>query len=109
MLMLTEDAVEVIAMLSEAPGAEGLRISRADVPEPGEDAGLQIGLVDAPGRYDEVLDAGNAQVFLAPDTVDALSDKVLDADVEGRSVRFALLVQAPGADDAGGEGNGRLV
>lgn len=98
MLMLTEGAAEAIKVLAETPGAEGLRISTASVAETEGDSGLQIGLVEGPGNEDAVLDAGGAQVFLAPDTVEPLSDKVLDAELDGQNVRFALLEQEADAE-----------
>ena len=105
MLMLTEGAAEVIKVLADAPDAEGLRISTADAEGAESGSGLQIGLVEAPGDGDEVLEADGAQVFLAPDTVDTLADKVLDADIDGQSVRFALLEQG-GAPADGASQNG---
>ncbi len=93
MLMLTDGAAEAIRALAAAPGMEGLRISSAGEQPAEGPLALQIGLVENPSDGDAVLDAGGAQVFLAPETVDVLDDKVLDADIEGQSVRFALLEQ----------------
>lgn len=109
MLMLTQGAAEAIKVLADAPGAEGLRISPAEAVEGEAESGLQIGLVEAPGTDDAVLEAGEAQVFLAPETVDTLDDKVLDAEIEGQNVRFALLEQQGGADEAGASPNGPVA
>lgn len=99
MLMLTEGAAQAIRALSDTPGAEGLRIAASD--EGGAASGLEIALAAQPETDDAVLEANGAQLFLSPDTVELLSDKVLDADlVDDQSVRFSLLEQGAGADGA---------
>lgn len=103
--MLTQDAAQAINVLASAPDAEGLRISTAEgAAETG--TALQIGVAEAPAGGDAVLAAGEAQVFLASDTVDLLADKVLDAEVEGQDVRFTLLEQQGDQPaDAGPDGS----
>jgi len=101
MLMLTEGAAQAIRALSETPGAEGLRIAAGD--DGATAAGLEIALAAAPETDDSVLEAGGAQLFLSADTVELLSDKVLDADlVDDQSVRFSLLEQDAAAPDGNG-------
>ena len=96
MLALTENAAEVIRRLTEAPTAEGVRIS-AD-PAAAEDpaAALQVELAAAPQEQDQVMEAGGAQLFLEPTALRILEDKVLDAGVEGDEVHFAVFEQPPG-------------
>lgn len=108
MLMLTQDAAQAINVLAAGPGAEGLRISSA---EGATEAGtaLQIGVAEAPAGGDAVLAAGDAQVFLASDTVDLLADKVLDAEVEGQDVRFTLLEQQGDQPTDPGPSNGSVI
>ncbi len=94
MLMLTRDAADVIRELAEAPGAEGVRISAAAQSSLDSQApGLQIQLAPAPQADDAVVEAEGAHIFLAPEAAQALDDKVLDADVEGEEVRFAVMEQ----------------
>ena len=102
MLLLTKNATELIRGLAEAPGADGVRIS-AD-PEAAAystSPSFRVEVVPAPGVDDTVLEAGGAQVFLAPEAAAALEDKVLDADLEGGGVRFAIMAQAD--EEPGGE------
>lgn len=89
MLMLTREAADAIKGLSEAPGAGGLRIS---APE-GTETELEANLAPGPDPSDQVVEAEGAQLFLTPEAADVLDDKVLDAELEGGSVRFALLEQ----------------
>lgn len=97
MLMLTRDAADAIKGLAEAPGAEGVRISAltsVDAAAPG----LQVTLARGPDAQDAVVEAEGARIFLAPDAAQALDDKVLDANVEGEEVRFAVMLQEGGGE-----------
>lgn len=89
MLMLTKDAAGVIKGLTEAPGTGGLRISTSG----GSGTALEAQLAPAPDPLDQVVEAEGARIFLAPGVPEALDDKVLDADLEGGEVRFAVLEQ----------------
>ena len=94
MLMLTQDAAEVIRRLSAAPEADGVRISTASQLSPdSQGPSFQIELAPAPGVEDTVIEAEGANIFLAPEAAQALDDKVLHADVEGDAVRFAITEQ----------------
>jgi Fe-S cluster assembly iron-binding protein IscA len=93
MLTITQNAALAIRGLVEAPGAEGVRISSASQPSNGSGPGLQVEVSPAPEPHDDVVDAEGARLFLAPGAADALDGKVLDADVEGDEVRFAVLDQ----------------
>jgi Fe-S cluster assembly iron-binding protein IscA len=93
MLMLTEAAAGVIRDLEAGAPAGGLRIVPG--PRPGNRYGpdLQAKLVEAPHAEDAVLEAHGAHVFLQPAAGAALEDKVLDADVDGNRVSFAVFEQ----------------
>jgi len=91
MLMLTDDAAEVVRDLADEPGAEGLRISSQDHSLNGQGPHLNIEVVSAPEPEDLVLETDGAPIFLAPEAAGALDGKVLDAEVEGDRVQFALL------------------
>ena len=49
----------------------------------------ELGTTDAP-EEDQVVEESGAQVFLEPHAAEALDDKVLDAEIEGGEVRFAV-------------------
>jgi iron-sulfur cluster assembly protein len=97
MLTLTPAATEVVVTMAEAssePGTGGLRIATSG------DTDLAVEFVAGPADQDEVLLQDGARVFLEPETMPYLDDKVLDAaaDGEGR-VQFAL-GQRSGDDQA---------
>lgn len=46
--------------------------------------------VDAPESEDEVVEERGVQLFLEPDVVPYLQDKLLDAEVTGDEVRFLV-------------------
>jgi len=100
MLLLTPDAVTVVKKLTEAPDAEGVRISRPSASTDAAGAALQIELAAGPDPTDEVVDAEGAQLFLAPDAIDLMDGKVLDARIEGDEVSFAMFEEpeAPPAE-----------
>ncbi|HEY6492619.1 MAG TPA: Fe-S cluster assembly protein HesB [Trebonia sp.] len=99
MLVLTETAAEVVKSVTsnpQAPEAAGLRIS-SSVPVPESASALQLEAVPGPAEDDQVLEAAGALVFVAPQAVVFLDDKVLDAQVdEAGGARFSLGVQKPG-------------
>ena len=71
-----------------------MRISAAAQPSLDSQApALQIQLAPAPQPDDVVVEGEGAHIFLAPEAVPAMDDKVLDADVEGEEVRFAVMEQ----------------
>ena len=91
-LMLTPDAAEAIKGLAEVPGAEGVRISPiAQRLDTTEGPGLQIELAAGPEPEDAVVELEGAHIFLAPEAAETMEDKVLDADITGDQVRFAVL------------------
>ena len=87
MLAITETAAEAIRAIvasPEVPQGAGLRL--AAQPE----GAMQLSIAAVPGEDDKVVEESGAQVFLEPTAADALDDKVLDAEVEGGEVRFAV-------------------
>lgn len=101
MLVLTETAAEVVKSVTstpQAPQAAGLRIS-SSVAEPESASSLQLEAVPGPDESDQVLEAAGARVFVAPQAVIFLDDKVLDAQVDGAgNARFSLGVQRSAQD-----------
>ncbi len=97
MLAISEDAATAIRGIVAAPGipeGAGLRITReVNADESGEPrTDLRLSVVAEPQEGDEVLE--EERVFVDPDAVELLEDKLLDADVSGDDVRFSLDVQA---------------
>jgi iron-sulfur cluster assembly protein len=103
-LTLTPTAAEVVRRLVAASpvGDEGgVRISAGE-PLPSGTA-LEISIVDGPELSDEALDEEGAHVFLEPEVAEFLDDKVLDAEVDGGRVNFAVREQ----DNSDASSNGR--
>lgn len=94
MLTLTETASTVVkAVVAQSPAAEpetgGLRIDAQN-----ESADLAVTIAAAPEPTDSVVEKSGARVFLGEGAVVALSDKILDAQVEDDgSVRFEIANQ----------------
>jgi iron-sulfur cluster assembly protein len=88
MLTMTENAIDAIKRL--APGDAGLRVFTTDLPTETVQQSLQVEVTEGPGPADQVLDAEGARVFLEPAAATLLEDKVLDAALDGDSVRFAV-------------------
>jgi Fe-S cluster assembly iron-binding protein IscA len=92
MLALTPAAVQavvdVVVRENTQEGA-GLRIG------PGErsagDETFDFTVESAPRPGDGVVEEGPARVFLDPEVVDLLDDKVLDAHFHGRDAHFVIL------------------
>ena len=91
MLTITDTAAEAIKGIvasRQVPESAGLRI--ATRPEsPAEDA-FEVSVAPVPAEEDQVVEESGAQVFLEPHAAEALDDKVLDAEIEGGEVRFAV-------------------
>ncbi len=95
MLALTRESVRAIRELTEPETADGVRIyagtrrfSRDDAPS------IQIEVAYSPGVEDTVLELDGARLYLDPETFRVLDDKVLDADLNGEELRFAIFQQA---------------
>jgi Fe-S cluster assembly iron-binding protein IscA len=98
MLGLTRESVRAIRELTEPESADGVRIhassgrfSRANA------SSIQIEVADAPGVEDIVLEAEGARIYLDGETLRALDDKVLDADLTGDEPHFAVVRKAEDA------------
>ena len=106
MLVLTHDAATVIRSLveqSDVPEQGGLRITAQPLGD--QQAALELAVADEPDALDEVVEQEGAHVFLEPVVAQALSDKVLDAAVEGEGIRFTIEDQ-PGAPLQSRNGDG---
>lgn len=98
MLTLTENArhaVQDIAARAGLPDEGGLRIAEAQ----GQAGSFELSLVPAPVAGDEVIDAGEAKVFVEPTTSATLADQKLDAAPTPEGTGFLLAPQdSPEAD-----------
>lgn len=95
MLAVTEAAAEAITALTATeghPDTGGLRFAVRS--QDGATAALEMSVADQPNQDDQVVGSAGAQVFLAPDAVVYLDDKVLDVqkDVDGQ-LNFAVRQQ----------------
>jgi Fe-S cluster assembly iron-binding protein IscA len=97
MLLLTENASTIVKTIAEqAPdisGSEnhvGLRIAAEAV----DSTELSLAVVPEPESTDQIIETDGALVYLEPNAVVMLADKVLDAQVEENgSVSFAIALQ----------------
>jgi iron-sulfur cluster assembly protein len=91
MLTITDTAAEAIKGIvasPQVPEGAGLRI--ATRPEGPAEAAFEASVAPVPAEDDRVVEESGAQVFLEPHAAEALDDKVLDAEIEGGEVRFAI-------------------
>jgi iron-sulfur cluster assembly protein len=93
MLTLTDTATAIVNEITHQPGrsdSAGLRITTADSPEPA----FEVTAAEQAEPGDQVVEQGEAIVYLDAQAAELLDDKVLDAavDPDGR-VEFALGVQ----------------
>jgi iron-sulfur cluster assembly protein len=90
MLTLTQNASAAIKNLTDQTAVSdegGLRISTTD----DATGSLKVELTPTPEPTDQLVEDAGARVFLEERAADALSDKVLDAQLDGDgSVRFAV-------------------
>jgi iron-sulfur cluster assembly protein len=92
MLVLTEQAKEVIKEIVEEVGPDGgLRITASG---DNGDTALDFGLAPAPGPGDEVVDEDGAKVFLDEAAAAVLADKTLDVEEHGDHFHFSLEEQS---------------
>jgi iron-sulfur cluster assembly protein len=99
-LILTATAADTVRQLmaSARAAAEphaGVRISAA------ADTSVDITLVDEPETTDRTVEEAGARVFVDEGTAEFLQDKVLDAAVDARGVRFTIFAQRSGARGEG--------
>ena len=97
MLTITDNAAEAVRQISAGSGLEpdpGLRIS-AGQPTP-QGTPLEITVTAGAESTDATVEEDGARVYVDQVVAPALDDKVLDAEVEGEQVRFALLEATAG-------------
>lgn len=88
MLNLTDNAqtlVRDITAQPEVPEGGGLRIAPASGAE-----GLEVSLAAEPAPGDQVIDAGGARVFVEEQVATLLDASTLDADPSGNGSGFVL-------------------
>ena len=92
MLTMTETAAEAVkTIVAQVPQAAdgGVRIR-----DTGADTGFELSVAPAAEATDQVVSTDGAKVFLDEGAAAALTDRVLDAELEDNgSVRFALANQ----------------
>jgi iron-sulfur cluster assembly protein len=103
-LILTATAADTVRQLmaSARAAAEphaGVRISAAKARA--ADTSVDITLVDEPETTDRTVEEAGARVFVDEGAAEFLQDKVLDAAVDARGVRFTILAQKSGAQGQG--------
>lgn len=103
MLTITPDATQAIQALTEAVPQEevGLRIFAQPTGDGRNEASLELALTEGPAAGDEVVEVQGANLFLEANAAAYLSDKVLDAEVQGENVRFSI---AQGTEEGGPQG-----
>jgi Fe-S cluster assembly iron-binding protein IscA len=93
-LHITRAAADAIEEITGAvPGSAGVRISampEASTNGSGPTTVFDFYPADEPDMDDEVVEEQGVQVFLEPDVVPYLEDKLLDAEVTGNEVRFTV-------------------
>lgn len=90
--MITRDAAQAIADVLEAePDDAGFRIAQGTQSLNGAGPALEMELAPEPEADDEVIDDQGVRLFVEARAAQALDGKVLDAEVDGDEVRFALL------------------
>jgi iron-sulfur cluster assembly protein len=93
LLSITETAATAIKDLTasqEQPEEAGVRIAVREAVDVGAPDSLELSLADGPAEDDQVIDEHGAHVFLEPRAASYLDDKLLDADIDGQRVRFAV-------------------
>jgi Fe-S cluster assembly iron-binding protein IscA len=94
-LTLTTNAAEAVKTMAEAapelPSDSGLRIHAEPTGE--GKVGFELTMVERPDEGDQVIEEAGARVFVEPETVVYLEDKILDATIAGDRVQFSLSEQ----------------
>ena len=101
MLTLAPSAVEAVDVLLHNPGvpeAAGLRIAAHSPSE------LELGIAAEPGPDDQVIEEGDARVFIDPVAAPLLDDARLEAQTQGDAIAFALTPQSPPPESLNGTG-----
>lgn len=88
MLTLTDNAQTLVRDITdrpEVPEGGGLRIAPAP-----EQEGLEVSLAAEPAPGDQVIDEGGARIFVEPQVAALLETSTLDADPSGAGSGFVL-------------------
>ena len=94
MVGITREAVRAVRELTEPESADAVRIHAGT----GRfSRSIQIEVAEAPGAEDTVLEVEGARICLDGETLRALDDKVLDADLTGDEPHFTVLRQTEDA------------
>lgn len=89
MLIITDQAVEAIRTLV-APDDNAARISLTDPSTNGHGPGVTVEPVEGPDIDDAVIETDGLQLYVEAQALDLLEDKVLDAEDDGRTIRFSV-------------------
>jgi len=94
LLQITRSAADAIEeIVQSVPGSHGVRITalpQASTNGSSPSTIFDFYPVESPDDGDEVIEERGVQVFLEPDIVPYLEDKVLDAEIGEREVRFLV-------------------
>jgi iron-sulfur cluster assembly protein len=93
LLAITETAATAIKSLTasqEQPDEAGVRIAARETADLDTPDSLRLSVVEGPAEDDQVVEEHGAHVFLAPHAASYLDDKLLDANIDGQQVRFAI-------------------
>jgi iron-sulfur cluster assembly protein len=94
LLHITSAAAEAISAITHSvPGSAGVRITT--LPQASTNGHGPVAVFDfypapEPNEGDAVVEENGVQVFLEPDVVPLLEDKMLDAELDGDEVRFMV-------------------
>jgi hypothetical protein len=95
MIGITHEGVRAVRELTEPESVDGVKIYAGPGTSSREsDAAVLIEVAEGPGVEDVVLEVEDVHIFLDSETLRALDDKVLDADLSGDEPHFAVLQQA---------------
>lgn len=89
MLTLTDNAraaVKGLADQADLPETGGLRIAESAA----QQGNFELSLVPQPHADDQVIDAGEANVFVEASTAEVLENQSLDAEVSPEGTGFSL-------------------
>lgn len=87
-------AIQAILDSDSAPDGAVFRIS-SQAPDGGEPGtGIMVSIADSAPAEDQVIDAGEVEVWLEPQAAEILDDKQLDATVSEGQVQFSLSGQS---------------
>jgi Fe-S cluster assembly iron-binding protein IscA len=92
MLTLSADATQAIKQVvasTEAGESGGIRFSITPVDQ--EQSRLELAVATSPEPGDTQVGEPGAKVFLDPEVVPLLDDKILDATLEAQSAAFTIL------------------